>query len=111
MPVVPELEVNQSGGMGKADVPKGCIAVSVGQGEEQRRRFVVPVGYVNHPLFGRLLQEAEEEYGFNQEGLINIPCHVEEFRSVQESIDRDNESHHHHHHHHHHRHHKCFWVV
>ncbi|KAK4578095.1 hypothetical protein RGQ29_028293 [Quercus rubra] len=78
------------------DVPKGCLAIKVGQGEEQQR-FVVPVIYFNHPLFMQLLKEAEEEYGFDQKGTITIPCHVEEFRSVQGMIDREKSLHHHHH--------------
>ncbi|KAI4328960.1 hypothetical protein L6164_021270 [Bauhinia variegata] len=78
------------------DVPKGCLAIKVGQGEEQQR-FVVPVIYFNHPLFMQLLKEAEEEYGFDQKGTITIPCHVEEFRNVQGMIDRDKSLHHHHH--------------
>ncbi|KAI3409103.1 uncharacterized protein J3R85_019732 [Psidium guajava] len=78
------------------DVPKGCLAVMVGQGEEERRRFVIPVMYVNHPRFVELLKEAEEEFGFEQKGPITIPCHVEEFRSVQLSIDRESSHHHHH---------------
>lgn len=77
------------------DVPKGCLAVKVGQGEE-KERFVVPVIYFNHPLFMQLLKEAEEEYGFDHKGPITIPCHVEEFRNVRGMIDRE---HHHHHHH------------
>uniref|UniRef100_A0A2P2MS50 Indole-3-acetic acid-induced protein ARG7-like n=1 Tax=Rhizophora mucronata TaxID=61149 RepID=A0A2P2MS50_RHIMU len=60
------------------DVPKGCLAIKVGQGEEQQR-FVVPVIYFNHPLFMHLLKEAEEEYGFDQKGTFTIPCHVDEF--------------------------------
>ncbi|KAJ1408376.1 Small auxin-up RNA [Sesbania bispinosa] len=78
------------------DVPKGCMAIKVGQGEQQQR-FVVPVIYFNHPLFMQLLKEAEEEYGFDQKGTITIPCHVEEFRNVQGLIDRDKNLHHHHH--------------
>ncbi|KAK9202156.1 hypothetical protein WN944_017366 [Citrus x changshan-huyou] len=78
------------------DVPKGCLAIKVGQGEEQQR-VVVPVIYFNHPLFMQLLKEAEEEYGFDQKGTITIPCHVEEFRYVQGMIDRENSLHHHHH--------------
>ncbi|CAI9764901.1 unnamed protein product [Fraxinus pennsylvanica] len=81
------------------DVPKGCLAVIVGQGEEQQR-FVIPVIYFNHPLFMQLLKEAEEEYGFDQKGTITIPCHVEEFRSVQGLIDKEHNFSHHHHHHH-----------
>ncbi|KAK6919923.1 Small auxin-up RNA [Dillenia turbinata] len=63
------------------DIPKGCLAIKVGQGEQQQR-FVVPVMYFNHPLFIQLLKEAEEEYGFEQKGTITIPCQVEEFRYV-----------------------------
>ncbi|KAE8661974.1 Auxin-responsive protein SAUR32 [Hibiscus syriacus] len=77
------------------DIPKGCVAIMVGQGEEQQR-FVIPVIHVNHPLFMQLLKVAEEEYGFDQKGLITIPCHVEEFRNVQGMIDRDRHHHHHH---------------
>ncbi|KFK30670.1 hypothetical protein AALP_AA6G012500 [Arabis alpina] len=87
-------------------VPKGCLAVKVGQGEEQER-FVIPVMYFNHPLFGQLLKEAEEEFGFAQKGTITIPCHVEEFRYVRGLIDRENtkslgNNHFDHHHHHNH---------
>ncbi|OWM79668.1 auxin-responsive protein SAUR32-like [Punica granatum] len=94
------------------DIPKGCMAVLVGQGEEQKR-FVIPVDYINHRLFVQLLKEAEEEFGFDQKGPITIPCHVEEFRSIQDSINRENlalDHHHHHHHHHHHGHGRCFRV-
>ncbi|MED6207148.1 hypothetical protein PIB30_033159 [Stylosanthes scabra] len=90
------------------DIPKGCLAIMVGQGEEQQR-FVIPVIYFNHPLFLQLLKEAEDEYGFDQKGPITIPCHVEEFRTVQGMIDRER-SHHHHHNHHHHHHAWCFKV-
>ncbi|PSS04489.1 Auxin-responsive protein [Actinidia chinensis var. chinensis] len=94
------------------DIPKGCLAVMVGQGEEQQR-FIIPVMYINHPLFVQLLKQAEEEYGFNQKGPINIPCHVEVFRHVQGMIDKETSRRHHHHdnHHHHHHHHLlCFKV-
>ncbi|KAH7854844.1 hypothetical protein Vadar_018335 [Vaccinium darrowii] len=90
------------------DIPKGCLAVMVGQGEEQQR-IIIPVIYINHPLFMQLLKEAEEEYGFDQKGPITIPCHVEQFRQVQGMIDQD-KSHHHHHNHHHHHHLLCFKV-
>ncbi|XP_042053228.1 auxin-responsive protein SAUR32-like [Salvia splendens] len=94
---------------GRRGIPKGCVAITVGQGAEQQR-FVIPVIYVNHPLFTELLKEAEEEYGFDQKGPINIPCHVEEFRQIQGLIDQDATSHHHIHHHHHAHHHQflCF---
>ncbi|KAL1565496.1 Auxin-responsive protein saur32 [Salvia divinorum] len=92
------------GGGRRGGIPRGCVAITVGQGAEQQR-FVIPVMYVNHPLFTELLREAEEEYGFDQKGAINIPCHVEEFRQVRGLIDQDATSYHHHHHHHVHHHH------
>ncbi|CAN4102310.1 unnamed protein product [Withania somnifera] len=78
-------------------IPKGCLAITVGQGEEQQR-FVIPVIYINHPLFMQLLKEAEEEYGFDHNGPINIPCHIEEFQHVQGMIDKETTSNHHHSH-------------
>ncbi|OAY52386.1 auxin-responsive protein SAUR22-like [Manihot esculenta] len=57
----------------QGDVPKGHIAVYVG--EYQKTRFVVPISYINHPLFVALLNRAEEEFGFNHPmGGLTIPC-------------------------------------
>ncbi|TXG48542.1 hypothetical protein EZV62_024417 [Acer yangbiense] len=81
------------------DVPKGCLAIMVGHEGEEQQKFVVPVIYINHPLFMQLLKEAEEEYGFDHTGPITLPCHVEEFRTVQGIIGRDKSVHHHHQHH------------
>ncbi|KAH9321996.1 hypothetical protein KI387_016635, partial [Taxus chinensis] len=82
--------------MKKGDVPKGCLAVYVGEGEEQQRqRFVIPVVYINHPLFEKLLKEAEEEYGFEQKGTITIPCQVSHFQYVHNIIDRERAHHSH----------------
>ncbi|GLU21319.1 hypothetical protein SLE2022_374650 [Rubroshorea leprosula] len=77
------------------DIPKGCLAIMVGHEGEEQQRFVIPVIYINHPLFSQLLKDAEKEYGFDQQGPITIPCQVEEFRNVQGLIDKE---HHHHHH-------------
>ncbi|KAH6815420.1 SAUR-like auxin-responsive protein family [Perilla frutescens var. frutescens] len=88
---------HHGGGGRRGTIPKGYVAITVGQDEEQQR-FVIPVMYVNHPLFTQLLKEAEEEYGFAQTGTINIPCHVEDFRQVRGLIDQEATSHHHHHH-------------
>ncbi|KAJ0968455.1 hypothetical protein J5N97_025372 [Dioscorea zingiberensis] len=87
---------------------KGWMGIRVGGEGEELKRFMVPVEYLNHPLFLSLLKVAEEEYGFDHKGAITIPCHVEDFTRVKGIIDRDHtHSHHHHHHqqHHHHHHH------
>jgi SAUR family protein len=79
----------------KLGVPRGCVAVCVGGEGEEQQRFVIPVVYINHPLFQKLLKEAEEEYGFEQKGTITIPCHVSDFQYVQCLIDQ--QQHHHSH--------------
>ncbi|KAK4436191.1 Auxin-responsive protein SAUR32 [Sesamum alatum] len=108
---MPHVHFHHHGGRRETrGIPKGCVAITVGQGDEQQR-FVIPVIYVNHPLFTQLLKEAEEEYGFDQKGPINIPCHVEEFCQVRCMIDKETTTSHHHHHNHNHPHHypfQCF---
>nr|CAD1830421.1 unnamed protein product [Ananas comosus var. bracteatus] len=53
---------------------RGWVAIRVGAEGEERRRFVVPVGFVNHPLFAGLLREAEEEFGFQHDGALTLPA-------------------------------------
>ena len=68
-------------------VPKGHLAVYVGQKDGEFRRVLVPVIYFNHPLFGDLLREAEDEFGFQQPGGITIPCRFTEFERVKTRIE------------------------
>ncbi|PRQ57540.1 auxin-responsive protein SAUR36-like [Rosa rugosa] len=67
-------------------VPKGHLAVYVGQKDGDFHRVLVPVIYFNHPLFGQLLKEAEQEYGFTHPGGITIPCPISDFESVKTRI-------------------------
>ena len=54
------------------DVPKGCLAVYVG---EKMKRFVIPVSYLNQPSFQDLLSQTEEEFGYDHPmGGLTIPC-------------------------------------
>eukprot|EP01018_Ginkgo_biloba_P020004 Gb_20564 [translate_table: standard] len=55
----------------RSDVPKGHFAVYVGH---KRSRFIIPTAYLNHSLFRALLEKAEEEYGFDHQMGITIPC-------------------------------------
>ncbi|CAN1785231.1 Indole-3-acetic acid-induced protein ARG7 [Linum perenne] len=69
------------------DVPKGFLAVYVG--ESQKKRFVVPLSYLSQPLFQDLLSMAEEEFGFDHPmGGLTIPCSEEIFASVTSSLSR-----------------------
>ncbi|CAL9021615.1 unnamed protein product, partial [Prunus brigantina] len=60
------------------DVPKGYFAVYVG--ESQKKRFVIPLSYLNQSSFQDLLSQAEEEFGYDHPmGGITIPCSEEAF--------------------------------
>ncbi|CAI9116902.1 OLC1v1018190C1 [Oldenlandia corymbosa var. corymbosa] len=61
------------------DVPKGHFAVYVG---ENRTRYIVPISFLNRPEFLSLLQRAEEEFGFDHEMGLTLPCDEEVFESL-----------------------------
>ena len=67
-------------------LPKGHLAVHVGESEDEKQRVLVPVTHFNHPLLGKLLEDAEKVYGFDHPGVITIPCRVSEFERVQKII-------------------------
>ncbi|XP_050233065.1 auxin-responsive protein SAUR21-like [Mercurialis annua] len=68
-----------------SNVPKGCLAVYIG--ETEKKRFVVPVSYLNEPAFQDLLSKAEEQFGYNHPmGGLTIPCREETFINVTSSL-------------------------
>ncbi|XP_050233802.1 auxin-responsive protein SAUR21-like [Mercurialis annua] len=69
------------------DVPKGYIAVYVG--EDQKKRFLVPISYLNEPSFQDLLSLSEEEFGFDHPmGGLTIPCREDTFNDVISNLSR-----------------------
>ncbi|XP_015570967.2 auxin-induced protein X10A-like [Ricinus communis] len=69
------------------DVPKGFIAVYIG--DAQKKRFLVPISYLNHSSFRDLLSIAEEEFGFDHPmGGLTIPCREDTFNDVISSLSR-----------------------
>ncbi|PIA56066.1 hypothetical protein AQUCO_00700424v1 [Aquilegia coerulea] len=81
LPGIPHIKRNLRRSLSNSKmltVPKGHIAVYVG--ENEKRRFVIPISYLSHPLFQDLLNQAEEEFGFNHPmGGLTIPCNEESF--------------------------------
>ncbi|CAI9259908.1 unnamed protein product [Lactuca saligna] len=62
-------------------IPKGYFAVYVG--DQEKRRFVVPLSLLNQHSFQDLLHEAEEEFGYDHPmGGLTIPCREEVFIDV-----------------------------
>ncbi|KAM7273236.1 hypothetical protein ACFE04_027900 [Oxalis oulophora] len=61
-----------------SDVPKGYLAVYIGEAE--KKRFVIPISFLNEPSFQELLCKAEEEFGFQHPmGGLTIPCSEDMF--------------------------------
>ncbi|KAJ8762363.1 hypothetical protein K2173_007521 [Erythroxylum novogranatense] len=65
------------------DVPKGHFVVYVG---ENRSRYIVPISFLSRPEFQVLLQQAEEEFGFDHEMGLTIPCPEEVFQSLTSTL-------------------------
>ncbi|XP_022139868.1 auxin-responsive protein SAUR50-like [Momordica charantia] len=65
------------------DVPKGHFVVYVGQ---NRTRYVVPITFLNYPQFQILLQQAADEFGFDHDMGLTIPCDDHFFQSLTSSL-------------------------
>lgn len=70
-------------------VPKGSLAVCVG---EEMKRFVIPMTYLRCQAFDILLKEAEEEFGFQQEGILRIPCQVSLFEEIIKLLENNKDA-------------------
>ncbi|KAF5748065.1 hypothetical protein HS088_TW04G00013 [Tripterygium wilfordii] len=60
-------------------------AVCVG---EELKRFIIPTEYLGHPAFRILLRKAEEEFGFQQTGVLRIPYQVSVFESILKIVKK-----------------------
>ncbi|KAI5313955.1 hypothetical protein L3X38_043131 [Prunus dulcis] len=70
--------LNHSASSKALEIPKGHFEVYVGK--NQKKRFVIPVSYLNEPLFLDLLNQAEEEFGYGHPmGCITMPCSEDSF--------------------------------
>ncbi|KAL5097576.1 hypothetical protein RYX36_001903 [Vicia faba] len=67
------------------EVPKGYLVVYVG---DKMRRSVIPISYLNQSLFQELLNEAEEEFGYDHPmGGLTIPCSEDEFLNLTSRLN------------------------
>ncbi|KAK3000673.1 hypothetical protein RJ639_046048 [Escallonia herrerae] len=73
-------EVNESTTV-PDDVKEGHFAV-IAADDDEFKRFVVPLSYLAHPVFLRLLEQAAEEYGFDHEGALTVPCRPSELERI-----------------------------
>lgn len=65
------------------DVKQGHFAVIAVDGyHEPTQRFIVPLMFLEHPMFRKLLERAEEEYGFDHDGAVMVPCRPSHLRMI-----------------------------
>ncbi|XP_077234189.1 auxin-induced protein 15A-like [Tasmannia lanceolata] len=79
-----ECLISDSDESSSATTPTGFVAVYVG---DERRRFVVPMAFLSHPLFKMLLDKAQKEYGFEQRKGLVVPCTVSTFQEIVNAME------------------------
>ncbi|KAJ9145969.1 hypothetical protein P3X46_028293 [Hevea brasiliensis] len=68
---------------GRRRAPKGHFVVYVGN---EMKRFVVPTSFLNYPIFQQLLDKAAEEYGYDHQFGITLPCNESTFNILIASL-------------------------
>ncbi|XWS66848.1 hypothetical protein CRYUN_Cryun05aG0236300 [Craigia yunnanensis] len=63
------------------DVKQGHFAVIAVKGGKPKR-FILELSYLKNQTFLRLLEQAKEEYGFQQAGALTVPCQPEELQKI-----------------------------
>ncbi|OVA18014.1 Auxin-induced protein [Macleaya cordata] len=63
------------------DVKEGHFAV-MAMDDGEPKRFVVPLSYLTHPAFRKLLEQAAEEFGFDHDGALTVPCRSSELKRI-----------------------------
>ncbi|CAO2840430.1 unnamed protein product [Amaranthus hypochondriacus] len=60
-------------------IPRGYLPVYVGPDE---KRFIIPMAYLSMPDFGDLMETVAEEFGFEHQGALKIPCDEDDFQEI-----------------------------
>ncbi|OMO72420.1 Auxin responsive SAUR protein [Corchorus capsularis] len=50
--------------------------------ENETKRFVIELDNLRNPAFLCLLEQAQEEYGFEQKGALSLPCRPQELQKI-----------------------------
>ncbi|KAK8280317.1 hypothetical protein V6Z11_D09G167600 [Gossypium hirsutum] len=49
---------------------------------EETQRFLIELDHLTNPEFLSLLDQAREEYGFHQKGVLTLPCRPQELQEI-----------------------------
>lgn len=72
----------------EAVLRKGCVPVLVGKEEMSMERHHIHTNLLNHPYISALLELSALEFGFQQQGLLKIPCDAECFKRIIKMISK-----------------------
>ncbi|KAG2595569.1 hypothetical protein PVAP13_5KG134300 [Panicum virgatum] len=85
---MPQGRRGRKEGMARKDrVPRGYVPILIGQGEE-REKILVPMEHLKQPYFLELLDLAVQEFGYEQQGILHIPCTTQAFQSIIGAIPK-----------------------
>ncbi|GJN05750.1 hypothetical protein PR202_ga23412 [Eleusine coracana subsp. coracana] len=69
----------------KDKVPRGYIPILIGRGED-KEKILVHMEHLQQPCFLELLDLAMQEFGYDQKGILHIPCTTKVFHSIIDTI-------------------------
>ncbi|GMH11133.1 hypothetical protein Nepgr_012974 [Nepenthes gracilis] len=67
---------------------KGYVPVIVGDHEGMAERFMIRTQWMKHPSILALLDLSADEFGYDQEGVLQIPCEPEFFRVIIKRLSK-----------------------
>ncbi|XWS16077.1 hypothetical protein CRYUN_Cryun34aG0054600 [Craigia yunnanensis] len=71
-------------------VPKGYVPVMVGTEEKELAKFLIHIDMFKNEYFAGLLEMVAQEVGYENPGILRIPCTAECFRNFLIQISRIN---------------------
>ncbi|GMH07345.1 hypothetical protein Nepgr_009185 [Nepenthes gracilis] len=73
----------------KDRVRRGYVPLMVGTGRV-KERFMVPIRLTKHPAVVALLRSSADEFGYDQPGVLRVPCEPHSFKRVIREIRMNN---------------------
>lgn len=68
----------------RSSIPKGYVPLMVGS--EAEERVLVRVNLLKDPCILVLLETTAQELGYDQQGIIRLPCKAEHFRWIVSQV-------------------------
>ncbi|KAL9254266.1 Auxin-responsive protein SAUR20-like protein [Drosera capensis] len=53
------------------------------------KKFVIPISYLHHPLFLKLLDRTQGMYGYHIKGPLRVPCFADDFVDLRRRIEKE----------------------